>query len=45
MSQINPDVTSYLKATFFVHKLILKNVQMTILYINWSLYLIFIMIY
>ncbi len=33
------------KVTFFVHKLIPKNTQMTTLYIDWSLYITFTMIY
>ncbi len=35
----------YVKATFSFHKLIPKNAQMTSLYIHWSLYTIFTMIY
>ncbi len=34
-----------LKATFYVHKLIPTNAQMTTEYTNWSLYITFTMIY
>ncbi len=34
-----------IKATFSFHKIIPKNAQMTTLYINWSLYITFTMIY
>ncbi len=32
------NINSNIKPTFSVHKLIPKNVYMTILYTNWSLY-------
>ncbi len=34
-----------IKATFYFHKLIPKKNQMTTLYINWSMYIIFTLIY
>ncbi len=34
-----------IKATFPIHKLIPKNVQMTTIYTNWSLYITLTMIY
>ncbi len=38
-------VVAQFKATFSVHKLIPKYFQKTTLYINWSLYITFTMIY
>ncbi len=38
-------VYSCFKSTFYIHKLIPKNTQITTLYTNWSLYITFTMIY